>query len=718
MATLQQLMTPRRPSPGEPFGLFVVHSMHHRNAGVFADVLTICATLYLSRGNPDLLRRFCRFWAKFFSDIHQHMEIELREEISRGNLCHNPSGPLTLATPSTECAIMDAMNEVANQNPKTRENEEEEEDVGRHCDVPHNGGCTSSVAVEERIDHLLRFVHYLVGIYFGCNWNMADRIVTLNREYITFVTDTLIPVAVLWLDCGSIEELNRKRQSYSGSGDTKALESSASISAVSNVSLCNAWTPSSACALTEDPHPFHLLSLAKNLPETDSSGSAVTAVTRATQETLPQLLNEAHGGIFLYFHAEFNQQSCRALQLFLDIAQRWANEHRDNTPAFAVVTAVTEMQLVRDYQILWFPTIVFILAGKDTHRASESHIKYPENAVMKVDALEEWMRNLGSVPPRLKRFKTYVSKFTLIARQQKFRPLRDLQSACVMLRQLQCIDDCPGELSKCSAEDPPVFVFLGGGMAAGKTTSATALTHSEWWKSHKDSAVVVDADVFKQADIMYGSGRDSMDIHKKSVEYSQQLLVAAINQGRSVIFDGTMSWLPYVAQTVDMVRSAHEYKFALGRGYRPVEAVEEYWVRSEKRTEPLTEPYRIRFFAITVEPDEAVPRGIIRHITTGRGVPIASQLRSFRLFASAFLSYAGMCDEVTLFNNNVRVDLEKGELPPVIAERRANDAEVGDPKYADLRIHDPVAFRMFLRHSEINDNATCAEEIFNLGKLP
>ncbi len=42
-----------------------------------------------------------------------------------------------------------------------------------------------------------------------------------------------------------------------------------------------------------------------------------------------------------------------------------------------------------------------------------------------------------------------------------------------------------------------------------------------------------------------------------STDAASSLLVAALNEGRDIIFDGTMSWEPYVLQTIAMVRDVH-----------------------------------------------------------------------------------------------------------------------------------------------------------------
>lgn len=49
----------------------------------------------------------------------------------------------------------------------------------------------------------------------------------------------------------------------------------------------------------------------------------------------------------------------------------------------------------------------------------------------------------------------------------------------------------------------------------------------------------------------------NLQVHEYSTHAASSLLVAALNEGRDVIFDGTMSWEPFVLQTMAMVRDIH-----------------------------------------------------------------------------------------------------------------------------------------------------------------
>jgi hypothetical protein len=346
--------------------------------------------------------------------------------------------------------------------------------------------------------------------------------------------------------------------------------------------------------------------------------------------------------------------------------------------------------------------------------------RFPEKGLVMAEPVMEWIKGEGAVEAKQRKVKAWITRLVALTAQMKFKPMRQLHSAVVMLQRLQgngtkvkgnhlvIKDDGQIEFeasakAHTSAEDPPFFIFLGGGMAAGKTTAATALTRSEWWEAHKDQVVVVDADTFKMADPIRKA--KPSDLHEQSTKYAEKLLVTALNQGRSVIFDGTMMWAPFVEQTAAMVREAHTHYFSMGPGFDEKLNIEQYWERGNARSVPLVVPYHILFLAITVEPHEAVPRGILRGVTTGRTVPIRSQLRSFRLFSKGFERYAKLCDEVTLYNNNIRVDLEQGQLPPRILHKDSKDQE--------MIIEDEVAYHNFLRHRMINDRATCCDEIYH-----
>ncbi|ORC93580.1 uncharacterized protein TM35_000014570 [Trypanosoma theileri] len=331
------------------------------------------------------------------------------------------------------------------------------------------------------------------------------------------------------------------------------------------------------------------------------------------------------------------------------------------------------------------------------------HRVYPANSELTTKSLVEWVNSKGVNTPRSeKNDHASVNYINVLREEAKFKKYREFISAVVMLRHLQYSS---ANNTASSREDAPVFIFLGGGMAAGKSTAATALSRSSWWEKHKANSVLVNADDFKVATTPWSQGIKGM--HESSAYAAEKLMVKAVNQGRSIVFDGTMMWRPFVKQVIEMVRHAHTTLYSQGMGYKNNGAIEEYFRPVGPRETPLPKPYEIRLLAITVEPEIAVPRGILRMFSTGRGVPIPIQLRSFRLFAENFSEYLTWVDSATLYNNNVFANLEKGELPPVLAEKSID---------GQLVVHNEDAYAQFLRQRFLNDDADNVMELYSARK--
>lgn len=84
------------------------------------------------------------------------------------------------------------------------------------------------------------------------------------------------------------------------------------------------------------------------------------------------------------------------------------------------------------------------------------------------------------------------------------------------------------------------------------------------------------------------------------------MLVQAINDQKDIIFDGTMTWLPFVEQTIAMVRD-HNRNYRKGPGYyhdADGKSHEVYWEIDPDT--PITKgtkiPYRIEFVGVTCDP--------------------------------------------------------------------------------------------------------------------
>jgi hypothetical protein len=354
----------------------------------------------------------------------------------------------------------------------------------------------------------------------------------------------------------------------------------------------------------------------------------------------------------------------------------------------------------------------------------DDHVIYPLRGDLTVPALVEWISSRGASVPRLAKLRDVSTCLKAIRQEEKFKRYRELHSAVVTLRRLQGqgqqsdfsgdgsgsgFGSCPnasrsiGDKSGAPQQpEQPLFIFLGGGMAAGKTTAVAALAKSSWWQGHKEQSVVVNADEFK---LPQEAELASAEAHKHSTRAAENLLVQAVNQGRSIVLDGTMMWKPFVQQVVNMVRAAHLMLFKQGPGYDSKTKVEEYFVTDKKRQPALLCPYKIIFLGITVDVETAVPRGFLRKFSTNRGVPISTQLRSFKMFSENFADYVVMMDETTLYNNNVFVNLDKGELPPVMAE-------CNEQTNHKLLIHDNAAFQQFVKQQQINENADNVMQVY------
>eukprot|EP01050_Picozoa_sp_SAG11_P010647 SAG11_NODE_1079_length_5962_cov_20.499232_1_plen_737_part_00 len=217
---------------------------------------------------------------------------------------------------------------------------------------------------------------------------------------------------------------------------------------------------------------------------------------------------------------------------------------------------------------------------------------------------------------------------------QTLRMVREFRTMTDILRSVQQNTEDP--LSRARAElnahMPPFIVFLGGGMAAGKSSVVAKL--------HTEGCVVIEADNFKHNDVVYqqlndklgGDNRVAAMVHGYSTEAANQQLIAALASGRNIVLDGTCSWLPYVQQTIEMVRNFHQFHYRLGSGYDHKTGAEEYFVRTiPVNPSQSRKPYRIKMVGVSCEPALAVARALRRKMICGRGVPLRSQLRSHKV---------------------------------------------------------------------------------------
>lgn len=157
-------------------------------------------------------------------------------------------------------------------------------------------------------------------------------------------------------------------------------------------------------------------------------------------------------------------------------------------------------------------------------------------------------------------------------------------------------------------------------------------------------------------------------MHQSSTDAASSLLVTALNEGRDVIMDGTLSWAPFVEQTIAMARNVHNCRYRMGVGYKVADdgtITENYWEQVDEEEEeedehqkinnakkPKKKPYRIELVGVVCDAYLAVIRGIRRAIMIRRAVRVNSQLQSHQRFASAFAGYCPLVDNARLYCTN------------------------------------------------------------------
>lgn len=113
-------------------------------------------------------------------------------------------------------------------------------------------------------------------------------------------------------------------------------------------------------------------------------------------------------------------------------------------------------------------------------------------------------------------------------------------------------------------------------------------------------------------------------VHQSSTDAASSLLVSALNEGRDVIMDGTLSWEPFVQQTISMARNVHKCRYRMGVGYQVAgdgTITENYWEpvppeeeeekkQQNKKGQISRKPYRIELVGVVCDPFLAVVRGI------------------------------------------------------------------------------------------------------------
>ncbi|KAK1357119.1 Disks large-associated protein like [Heracleum sosnowskyi] len=283
---------------------------------------------------------------------------------------------------------------------------------------------------------------------------------------------------------------------------------------------------------------------------------------------------------------------------------------------------------------------------------------------------------LGSDSEPKKKLKHFVMAAT---REQRFeRITKNLKVARVfttLVEEMKAIGLASADDSQCTdvmvpmahKDRSPVLLFMGGGMGAGKSTVLKEILKEPFWAGAAGNAVVIEADAFKESDVIYRalSSRGHHDmlqtaelVHQSSTDAASSLLVTALNEGRDVIMDGTLSWVPFVVQTITMARNVHRRRYRMGVGYKVEDGVvtENYWEHCYEEPEQdgtkKRRPYRIELVGVVCDAYMAVVRGIRRAIMCRRAVRVRSQLNSHKRFADAFTTYCGLVDFARLYCTN------------------------------------------------------------------
>eukprot|EP01079_Euglenida_sp_SAG-EU17-18_P012737 gene12737-47_t len=300
--------------------------------------------------------------------------------------------------------------------------------------------------------------------------------------------------------------------------------------------------------------------------------------------------------------------------------------------------------------------------------------------------------------------------------------------------------------------DGPWVVLVGGGMGSGKSCiRSLAFVAGDGWDQRMLGASHIDADAFKathpvqllpvpclsevqpakhaalvpgqvyiEAKAKYeaaiAAGADDYqwpDLSPASLQAAEDLLLESLGQSRDIIFEGTMSWLPYILQTFEMIRCATAMELffitvdcnlncallfktalrfadsslftvattlqrgsptallkvllpyvALGNPGMSVivmywcdvcsmvtELLRKYWLAGKARACPGP-AYSVRLLGVMCNPQVAVKRAMERQDLIGRAVPFKEQLFSLQAFARNFSGYSQLSDEAILLDNS------------------------------------------------------------------
>lgn len=433
---------------------------------------------------------------------------------------------------------------------------------------------------------------------------------------------------------------------------------------------------------------------------------------------------------------------CERMSPFFAEAARQVGE----AAFFAAVDAMEHPEARKLFGVDVYPTVMLLQTGRES-------VYFPADSEHSVDNLVAFAR--GTHVPRREMKSPVIAKhvpdggraslgqWAAMLERQGIDELdalvrdRDIRVHMRIDKAIQCGEEQCTVLPPRSADVvPPVCVLLGGGMGAGKTTAVSAVAQTAFWRAHGQNIVVVEADAFKREDPFFHAlgtitPTAARVVHPASISAAETLFLAAVNQRRDVVFDGTLSWAEYARQTVAMLRDG-EFEYRRGPGYSVAEdgtVREVYWERERRRPTPVA-PYRVELVAVTVDAATAVARGIVRHILEGRGVPVADQLKSHALFSSHFEAYVKLVDSVYLFDMTTPPeDANRGSdhsdddmsasgkiiamRPGILFSSDGSEVEVDRlPEKTPFQVEDEAAYSRFLRKKLINTQAESGSELY------
>eukprot|EP00760_Papus_ankaliazontas_P012794 PhM_4_TR15558/c0_g1_i1/m.82696 len=571
--------------------------------------------------------------------------------------------------------------------------------VERLCS--NDGMCMTEEAF---IDHVFSVLQTCVDVYFSQNWDQMGLVFEVNAEYKSTLSAEVeyllgTEVEVLVMDAvrvvGPTEGTIGEEEKFAGTmtdmcvpTNNSLVSDSGSTPIVRRLVVAFFWAE--FCPLSLDVRSY----LQKEVAGREIGGYHVElktfngavdvgAVRTFLVATYPHIVL-VHPETFEHSHYDFNSHSGSKSSILAWIEQEAVRSNPNSSDDNNIINKNDNNNNNNN------STVNVKEKHHHHHRGSRSHS--PRNNAEKKG---RWRRSTTQV--------------RMVATKLKYAAKRQLASTALKVALMGCVDgeSCSFKRRRPTPEDPLRAIFLGGGVASGKTTATVAMRNSDFWSRNGSGTIVIEADSFKMIDPLYGVADD---VHQRSVDDASDLFVRSVRHGRDLAFDGTMQWLPYVEACVDVVRRYPQEMFELVPDQRLRD--DDFYFRPAQQcvsppdADSGDAKYHLELVAVTVDPAVAVQRAILRQIDTTRGVPIRSLLQSHKRFSENFPRYVEMFDSVTLYNNNVRVDLDAGEVPPVIARKEGP----GRP----LEVLNRDAYTTFLKYQTIDENAVRAADLFML----